>query len=95
MEYSAVTHPEPRPAIQRGTESSMVAVQMTLVSPISIKHDPSAYGMNPGVRRTARSSAASLPSDLKATALLGHLQRSVLCDMARLGQRGRRISFWR
>ena len=42
MEYSAVTHPEPRPAIQRGTESSTVAVQMTLVAPISIKHDPSA-----------------------------------------------------
>jgi hypothetical protein len=40
--YSAVTQPVPRPAIQRGTEFSMVAVQMILVDPISMRQDPSA-----------------------------------------------------
>ncbi len=45
IEYSAVTQPFPRPCIQRGTEPSTDAVQMTLVSPISTRHEPSAYGM--------------------------------------------------
>jgi hypothetical protein len=33
IEYSAVTHPRPRPSIQRGTDSTTDAVQMTRVSP--------------------------------------------------------------
>ena len=42
MSYSAVTHPLPRPRIQRGTSSSTEAAQSTAVSPISIMAEPSA-----------------------------------------------------
>jgi hypothetical protein len=41
--YSAVTQPVPEPFKNGGTESSTEAVQMTLVLPISIKQEPSAY----------------------------------------------------
>ena len=37
-EYSAVIQPVPRPAIQRGTPSSTVAVQSTLVFPCCAEH---------------------------------------------------------
>src|SRR5215470_3783529 len=40
IEYSAVTHPVPFPFKKGGTFSSTEAVQITLVSPISIKTDP-------------------------------------------------------
>ena len=60
--YSAVTQPRPRPAIQRGTSSSTVAVQMTRVPPISIRAEPVAVRMKPGVIVTGRSSAAARPS---------------------------------
>ena len=61
IEYSAVTHPLPRPCIQRGTESSTVAVQMTFVSPISMRHEPSAYGMKPGTIVTGRNRSSVRP----------------------------------
>jgi hypothetical protein len=43
MEYSAVTHPRPSPRMKVGTRSSMEAAQSTLVVPISINAEPSAY----------------------------------------------------
>jgi hypothetical protein len=42
MEYSAVTQPVPFPRKNGGTLSPTDAAQMTLVSPNSIKTDPSA-----------------------------------------------------
>ena len=42
MLYSAVTQPRPLPRIQPGTRSSMVAAQMTRVSPTRIRTEPSA-----------------------------------------------------
>ena len=42
MPYSAVTQPFPVPLRKGGVFSSMLAVQMTLVSPNSINTDPSA-----------------------------------------------------
>jgi hypothetical protein len=45
--YSAVTQPVPRPSIQRGTDSSTEAVQMTRVSPCAIRAEPVAVGTKP------------------------------------------------
>jgi hypothetical protein len=42
MAYSAVTHPFPLSRRNGGTFSSTDAVQITFVSPISIKTEPSA-----------------------------------------------------
>jgi hypothetical protein len=42
MLYSAVTQPPPLPRIQPGTRSSIVAAQMTRVSPTRMRTDPSA-----------------------------------------------------
>ena len=42
MPYSAVSQPCPLPFKKAGTLSSMLAVQMTLVSPHSISTEPSA-----------------------------------------------------
>src|SRR5690606_26939144 len=47
MPYSAVTHPMPLPRRHWGTRSSTVAVHTTLVSPISVRTQPSAYLLNP------------------------------------------------
>jgi hypothetical protein len=44
MPYSAVTHPFPVLRRNGGTRSSMLAVQMTLVLPASMKTEPSACG---------------------------------------------------
>jgi hypothetical protein len=52
--YSAVTHPLPLPFIHFGTPSSIVAVQITRVSPIPIKQEPSAYGIAPSSIETGR-----------------------------------------
>src|SRR4051795_8463603 len=57
--YSAVTHPRPRPAIQRGTDSSTLAVQITRVSPHEISAEPVAVRTNPGRMSTGRSSSAA------------------------------------
>ena len=40
IEYSAVTQPLPLPRIHRGTSSSSIAVQSTLVSPNDTRTDP-------------------------------------------------------
>ena len=42
MLYSAVIQPRPFPRIQPGTRSSMVAAQITRVSPTRIRTEPSA-----------------------------------------------------
>jgi len=42
IEYSAVIQPPPLPRIQPGTRSSIVAAQITRVSPTRIRTDPSA-----------------------------------------------------
>ena len=42
IEYSAVTQPRPLPRIQPGTRSSIVAAQITRVSPTRMRTDPSA-----------------------------------------------------
>ena len=42
MLYSAVTQPRPLPRIHPGTRSSIVAAQMTRVSPTRMRTDPSA-----------------------------------------------------
>ena len=42
MLYSAVTQPAPLPRIQPGTRSSIVAAQITRVSPTRMRTDPSA-----------------------------------------------------
>jgi hypothetical protein len=57
--YSAVTQPRPRPCIQRGTDSLIDAVQITLVWPTEINADPSAVAMNPGSMVTGRMSAGA------------------------------------
>src|SRR5687767_4063703 len=62
MEYSAVTHPVPFPFKKGGTFSSIEAVQMTLVSPISIRTDPSACLMKFLVTLTGRSCSLRRPS---------------------------------
>src|SRR5680860_1502290 len=56
IEYSAVTHPLPRPANQRGTEVSTEAVQITRVVPAEIRAEPSAVSTKPGSIRIGRSS---------------------------------------
>src|SRR5262245_1097891 len=62
MEYSAVTQPTPLPFKNGGTRSSIEAVQITRVSPISIKTEPSAYLVKPVVILTCRISRWARPS---------------------------------
>ncbi len=62
MAYSAVTHPLFWPRRKAGTFSSTDTVQITLVSPISINTDPSAYLMKLRVILTGRSSSGRRPS---------------------------------
>ena len=45
IEYSAVTHPLPLPFIQRGTFSSIDAVQSTRVRPNDTSTDPAAISV--------------------------------------------------
>jgi len=59
MPYSAVTQPLPVPRRNGGTLSSMLAAQMTRVSPTSISTEPSACARKLGVSRTGRSSSRS------------------------------------
>jgi hypothetical protein len=60
--YSAVTQPVPLPAIQRGTLSWTVAVQITRVRPIENNTDPAAVSTKSGSRSSGRSWSASRPS---------------------------------
>ncbi len=53
--YSAVTQPVPRPRIHGGTRSSIVAAQITRVSPSEISTLPSANGRYPGSNARGRS----------------------------------------
>src|SRR3972149_2764093 len=62
--YSAVSQPFPVPARKGGTLSSTVAAQMTFVSPISIRTEPSANLRYSLVILTGRSSSVFLPSVL-------------------------------
>src|SRR5437016_2506018 len=62
MAYSAVTQPRFWPLRNGGTFSSTDTVQITLVSPISINTDPSAYLMKSRVILTGRSSSGRRPS---------------------------------
>ena len=62
MSYSAVTHPLPRPRIQRGTSSSTEAAHSTAVFPISISAEPSAACWQPVVMRMSRSWSGMRPS---------------------------------
>jgi hypothetical protein len=59
--YSAVTHPVPLPAIQRGTLSCAEAVQITRVSPTEISAEPVAVRMNPGSIVVGRNSPGPRP----------------------------------
>jgi len=62
MPYSAVTHPSPCSFRQGGTSGSMLAVQIILVPPTSIRQLPSAVPTKPGVIVTGLSCPARLPS---------------------------------
>ena len=65
MAYSAVTQPLPLLRKNCGTESSMVAVQMTRVLPSSIRHEPSAVEMKSGMMFTGRIWSAERLSERK------------------------------
>src|SRR5690606_9740800 len=60
--YSAVTHPWPVPRSHAGTFSSMVAVQITRVSPTEMSTEPSACLTNPRSMRMGRISSTLRPS---------------------------------
>ena len=62
MAYSAVTQPFPVFLRKGGTFSSTLAVQITRVSPISMRTDPSAGLMKRLVIRTGLRPSAFLPS---------------------------------
>ena len=59
--YSAVLQPAPASLRQRGTPSSIVALQSTLVLPNCARHEPSAFIITPGVSVTGRISSAARP----------------------------------
>ncbi len=61
MPYSAVTQPSPVLRKKGGTVSSMLAVQSTCVSPMRIRHDPSAWRLTPVSIVTVRSASAARP----------------------------------
>src|SRR6266511_1337698 len=60
--YSAVIQPRPEPTSQRGTPSSTVAVQRTLVRPKEISTEPCACSTKSGTMSIGRSSSARRPS---------------------------------
>ena len=62
IEYSAVTHPSPLPFIQRGTLSSIEAVQSTLVRPKVTSTDPAANSVKSRSKLMGRSSSTWRPS---------------------------------
>ena len=57
MPYSAVTQPWPLPRRKDGTDSSTLAVHSTLVLPISMSTEPSAWQVKRRTMRTSRSCA--------------------------------------
>jgi hypothetical protein len=64
IEYSAVTQPLPLPRIQRGTSSSMYAVQSTLVRPAVMSTEPDAASVKSRSMVMSRSSSGARPSAL-------------------------------
>jgi hypothetical protein len=64
IEYSAVTHPPVTfcSFIQRGTDSSTVAEQMTRVAPVHTSTEPVAFGAKSGVKEIGRSWSGVRPS---------------------------------
>ncbi len=60
--YSPVTQPSPLPRRKEGIFSSTLAVQITFVSPHSIRTEPSAWRVKAGVRRTGRATFQDLLS---------------------------------
>ncbi len=70
MEYSAVIHPLPEPFIKPGTVSSIEAVQITRVLPISISAEPSAVEINSGTMLTGRICSGVRLSERKKVSLL-------------------------
>src|SRR5581483_10760512 len=61
-EYSAVIQPVPRPDIQRGTPSSIVAVQSTTVFPCAQSTLPCGCSRKSGWSSSGRSSSGRRPS---------------------------------
>jgi hypothetical protein len=70
MAYSDVSHPRPVFLRNAGALSSIVAVQMIFVWPISIKTDPSGYFKKSLVMRISRISFQGRPSALTIHSLL-------------------------
>ena len=70
MLYSAVIHPFPDPFIKAGTVSSMEAVQITRVLPISISAEPSAVGIKSGTMFTGRIWSGERLSERKKVSLV-------------------------
>ena len=70
MEYSAVIQPLPAPFRKPGTDSSMEAVQITRVLPISISAEPSAVEMKSGMMLTGRTCSGVRLSERKKMSLL-------------------------
>lgn len=66
MEYSAVTQPPVTfcSFIQRGTFSSIMAEQMTRVSPVATRTEPVEFGAKLGVKDVGRIWSGSRPSFL-------------------------------
>ncbi len=60
--YSAVTQPEPLRSRHAGTPSTTEAAQRIRVSPVDMRHEPSAYGDTPSSIATGRASSGLRPS---------------------------------
>ena len=69
MPYSAVTQPSPVLRRNGGTVSSTLAVQSTWVSPMRIRHEPSAWRLTPVSMVTGRSASAARPEGRMHTLL--------------------------
>ncbi len=63
IEYSAVAQPRPLPAIQRGTDSSTLAVQITRVPPAAISAEPLADLTKSGSMDSGRRPSAPRPKE--------------------------------
>src|SRR3954463_4189485 len=73
--YAAVSHPRPWPCIQRGTDSSTEAVQITRVPPQLISAEPVAVATKPGSIVVGRSSPAAPPRPLGRPCARGSSRR--------------------
>ena len=64
IEYSAVTQPRSEPRSQRGTSSSIEAVQSTRVRPNDTRHEPWAISVKSRSKASGRNSSFRRPSGL-------------------------------